>query len=354
VPEATLPEFTAFLEKHLPTIKETGAKNLNKYYEQFGPDKFSLADQGYIAQVHPLELWLARYLRSHPQAKWDDIVGASEKERLEVYSWLMRNKRKNAQDRRIRSLLEVEAFLEIHKDWKRLGYPFNSLVPSYATSIGSSADRPAALADLMAILVNDGVRPPSALLTTLHFAAGTPYETIVQRLQDAGERVIPSEVAAAVRGVLRDIVQNGTAGRINRALVQEDGSEIPIGGKTGTGDHRYVTYRPGGVKESKVVNRSATFVFYIGDRFYGTLTAFVPGAAAANFEFTSSLPVSILRLMLPRLQSLVGGQEFKPAEVKQRPPVPAPVTEPAPAPAKPTKKRKFYEQKINKIIKPAR
>ena len=352
VPEATLPEFTAFLEKHLPTIKETGTKNLQKYYEQFGPDKFPLADQGYITQVHPLELWLTRYLRSHPQAKWDDIVTASAKERLEVYSWLMRNKRKNAQDRRIRSLLEVEAFLEIHKDWKRLGYPFNSLVPSYATSIGSSADRPAALAELMAILVNDGVRPPSALLTTLHFAGGTPYEAIVQRLQDAGERVIPSEVAAAARGVLRDIVQNGTAGRINRALVQEDGSEIPIGGKTGTGDHRYVTYRHGGVKESKVVNRSATFVFYIGDRFYGTLTAFVPGAAAADFEFTSSLPVTILRLMLPRLQSLVGGQEFKPAAVLQPPPAPAPTA--APAPAAPMKKRKFYEQKIKKIIKPAR
>ena len=29
---------------------------------------------------------------------------------------------------------------------KRLGYPFGSLVPSYATSLGSSADRPAALA----------------------------------------------------------------------------------------------------------------------------------------------------------------------------------------------------------------
>jgi membrane peptidoglycan carboxypeptidase len=358
VPEASLAEFTAFLEKHLPTFKETGAKNLQKYYDQFGPDKFSLADQGYIAQVHPLELWLARYLRSHPQAKWDDIVAASEKERLEVYSWLMRNSRKNAQDRRIRSLLEVEAFLEIHKDWKRLGYPFNSLVPSYASSIGSSADRPAALADLMAILVNDGVRPPSALLTTLHFAAGTPYEAIVERQQDAGERVIPSEVAAAVRGVLRDIVQNGTAARINRALIGEDGNEIPIGGKTGTGDHRYVTYRAGGaVKESKVVNRSATFVFYIGDRFYGTLTAFVPGAAAADFEFTSSLPVSILRLMLPRLQPLVGGREVKPAEMKQPPqiaaPVPAPVSAPAPAPAKPTKKRKYYEQKTEKVVRPA-
>ncbi|MEW6289258.1 MAG: transglycosylase domain-containing protein [Thermodesulfobacteriota bacterium] len=312
-PEGTLEEFTAFMEKHLPTFKETGTETLKKYYDQFGPDKFSLADQGYIAQVHPLELWLARYISTHPQTNWDNIVAASQKERLEVYSWLMRTNRKNAQDRRIRNLVEMEAFLEIHKDWKRLGYPFNSLVPSYATSIGSSADRPAALAELMAILVNDGVRPPSALVTSLHFAEGTPYETLLQRQPAAGERVIPSEVARAVRGVLRDIVQNGTASRINHALMGKDGVEIPIGGKTGTGDHRYVTYRAGGaIKESKVVNRSATFVFYIGDRFYGTLTAFVPGADAADFEFTSSLPVSILRLLLPSLEPVVTSQATAP------------------------------------------
>ncbi|MBI5556578.1 MAG: transglycosylase domain-containing protein [Deltaproteobacteria bacterium] len=335
VPEATQDQFFDFMKKNLPGFKETKNETLKKYYEQFGPDKFSLADQGYIAQIHPLELWLAGYMRSHPQADWEAIVADSQKQRLEVYSWLMRNNRKNAQDRRIRSLIEVEAFLEIHKDWKRQGYPFNSLVPSFATSIGSSADRPSALAELMSILVNDGVRPPAALITSLHFAQGTPYETILQRQPMEGERVMPAEVARSVRAVLRDIVQNGTAARINRALVGADGTEVAIGGKTGTGDHRYVTYRPGGGKESKVVNRSATFVFYIGDRFYGTLTAFVPGADAADFEFTSSLPVSILRLMLPRLQPLVA-PDLPPIDpAKQLKPLPAavPAVEVLPPPA---------------------
>ncbi len=314
VPGATYEQFTAFIKANMAVLNEQpGAKTLKKFYNQFGPDKFSLADQGYIAQVHPLELWLTSYLSSHPQATWTDIVTDSQKERLAVYSWLMRSSRKNAQDRRIRSLLEVEAFLEIHKDWKRLGYPFNSLVPSFATSIGSSADRPAALAELMSILVNDGVRPPVAPIESLHFAKSTPYETIVRRLPSEGERVMPAEVARAVRVVLRDVVQNGTAGRINQALLLPDGSEIPIGGKTGTGDHRYVTYKARGVvKSSKVVNRSATFVFYIGDKFYGTLTAFVPGPDAAGYEFTSALPVNILRLMLPRLRPLVAPDHFAP------------------------------------------
>jgi hypothetical protein len=34
-------------------------------------------------------------------------------------------------------------------------------VPSYATAIGSSADRPLALAELMGIIVNDGQRRPT-------------------------------------------------------------------------------------------------------------------------------------------------------------------------------------------------
>lgn len=332
VPEATFEQFNAFMKETLSASNEQpDAKLLNKFYNQFGADKFSLADQGYIAQVHPLELWLAGYLSSHPQAEWTDIVTDSQKERLAVYTWLMRSSRKNAQDRRIRSLLEVEAFLEIHKDWKRLGYPFNSLVPSFATSIGSSADRPAALAELMSILVNDGVRPPSVPIESLHFAKSTPYETIVRRIPSAGERVMPAEVAQAVRGVLRDIVQNGTAGRLNHALQLSDGREIPIGGKTGTGDHRYVTYKSkGSVKSSKVVNRSATFVFYIGDKFYGTLTAFVPGADAAEYDFTSALPVTIFRLMLPSLQPLVvaGQHEVFPQEGAEPPAAVAAIVEP--------------------------
>jgi membrane peptidoglycan carboxypeptidase len=85
------------------------------------------------------------------------------KERQEVYSWLFKTHRKHAQDKRIAGLLEVEAFLKIHAQWKKMGYPFDSLVPSYATTLGASADRPIALAELMGIIVNGGVRkPPSA------------------------------------------------------------------------------------------------------------------------------------------------------------------------------------------------
>jgi hypothetical protein len=55
------------------------------------------------------------------------------------------------------------------------------------------------------------------------------------------------------------------------------------------------------VLSSRAINRTATFVFYLGPRHFGTLTAFVPGRAAENFRFTSALPVQVLKGMAPIL-----------------------------------------------------
>jgi hypothetical protein len=62
------------------------------------------------------------------------------------------------------------------------------------------------------------------------------------------------------------------------------------------------------------VNRAATFVFLIGDRYYGTVTAYVPGEGAAAYDFTSSLPVQLLASLAPDLLPLVGdaGDPFPP------------------------------------------
>lgn len=304
-PDSTPAQFAAFMEARLPSFRNSGERAVHALYDEYATGKYSLADQGYIAHVHPLELWLVRYLVSHPGAHYSDAVQASGGERIAVYSWLLNTSHKNVQDSRIRSLLEVEAFLEIHRSWKRLGYPFDSLVPSLATAIGSSADRPAALAELMGIILNNGIRVPTVLIESMHFGASTPFETIVQKPPVMGERMFSPELASAVRGVLIDVVERGTASRLAHAIKKEDGTKIPIGGKTGTGDHRYVTFSSAGViKESRAVNRSATFVFFIGDRFFGTLTAFVPGISAADYKFTSALSAQILKYLLPTLKPL--------------------------------------------------
>ena len=304
-PAVGITEFAAFLKSRIPS-STLSAQEIENLYGTYGPEKWDLQDRGYIARLHPLELWLVAYLRAHPTAGRSEIVRASTKERQEVYRWLFRTHWKNAQDIRIRSLLEVEAFLEIHKVWKRLGYPFDFLVPSYATAIGSSADRPASLTELVGIIMNNGIRYPVARINELHFASGTPYETLLRRKEVEGQRVLPPEICSVVRSALIDVAEKGTAQQIRGAFIKRDGTPIPVGGKTGTGDNRREVYgRQGQLLESHVINRAAVFVFFIGDRFFGTITAYVPGQLAANYNFTSSLPVRILKMIAPSLMPVI-------------------------------------------------
>ena len=91
-----------------------------------------------------------------------------------------------------------------------------------------------------------------------------------------------------------------------QAICGPEGQPVAIGGKTGTGDNRLNSYNARGVLTgSRVINRTATFVFFLGDRHFGTITAYVPGPAAENFRFTSALPVQIVRLMAPLLQPVL-------------------------------------------------
>jgi hypothetical protein len=78
-----------------------------------------------------------------------------------------------------------------------------------------------------------------------------------------------------------------------------------MGGKTGTGDNRFRVFAPRGrVIASRPVNRTSTFVFFIGDRYLKVLTAYVSGPEAGEYGFTSSFPLEILRRLLPELDML--------------------------------------------------
>ncbi len=309
LPQASQESFNTFVRAHLKNVKTTEKltdERLGRLYQSYGPGAYDLPDQGYIAKVHPLDLWLLGYLLNHPEATFTDVVKASEFERQEVYSWLFKSRHQSARDSRIRTMLEIEAFLDIHQRWQAVGYPFDHLVPSLATAIGSSGDRPAALAELMGIILNDGVRLPVLRIDSLQFASGTPYETHVINDPNRGKRVLPSEVATALRGALSQVVDAGTAKRVAGSFKLADGTPLAMGGKTGTGDNRLQAMGAGGrMLSSKSINRTATFVFYIGAHHFGTLTAFVPGATAQNFTFTSALPVQVLKGMAPILNPLL-------------------------------------------------
>jgi membrane peptidoglycan carboxypeptidase len=154
----------------------------------------------------------------------------------------------------------------------------------------------------MGILVNGGLRLPSYDLSGLDFASGTPYETVLKRAPAAPEHVIRPEIVQAMRRVLGEVVDNGTGRRLKGTFRDAQGQPLAVGGKTGSGDNHHVTFgRDGTLLSSQPVSRTAVFVFYLGERWYGVITASVEGPRSGDYTFTSSLPLAALKLLAPAL-----------------------------------------------------
>ncbi|MCL1142347.1 transglycosylase domain-containing protein [Shewanella gaetbuli] len=324
-PEKGAKELQDFLSSKIAN-KTYNNKQINQLYFKYGEDKFNLADQGYIARVHPLELWVLKYLLQQPDASLSATLADSQSTLVGVYSWLFRTRSQSARDQRIKVMLEVEAFLSIHQRWQRMGYPFDFLVPSLGSALGSSGDRPSALAELMGIIQNDGVKLPTRRINKFHFAQHTPYEvelahpSIDDFEHSKAIQALKPDVAKALKRALTNVVEHGTAKRLKDALLTSSGQPIQIGGKTGTGDNRIATEIKDGRKvASTAMNRTATFVFYLGDNYFGTLTAFVPGAKADDFSFTSALPLQVLKGMLPILTPHLFSEQGGCMDINQMP-----------------------------------
>ena len=225
--------------------------------------RLTLADHAYLLGMHPLDLWCAGEFRKNAKLSWKELYAKSGPARQIGSAWLLNSRNQRAQNNRLRIRIEKDAFARMTPYWQRLGFPFKTLVPTYATAIGSSSDRPTALAELVGILVNDGMRRPATTLTRIHFADATPYETVLERPLKTGEQVLAPEVARTMRKAMAEVVEQGTARRLNGAFKLADGSVLTVGGKTGSGDNRFETFnRSGGVVSSRATNRTATFVFY--------------------------------------------------------------------------------------------
>jgi membrane peptidoglycan carboxypeptidase len=286
----------------------TSAEEAERLHRAYGNPRLTIADYGHLLGRHPLEVWTAGELIRHPGLTWEGLLGRSEEARRAASAWLFQTRHRAAQDLRLRARIERDAFARMTPSWRRLGFPFEQLVPSLATAIGSSSDRPAALAELMGIIVNDGMRRPTRVIERLRFAPDTPYHTVFEAEQGPGERVMPAPVARALREVLAQVVEEGTGRRLRGAFRAAGDVPVEVGGKTGSGDNRFETFARGGRRlASRAVSRTGAFVFYIGDRYFGVVTASVEGAGAASYGFTSALPVSVLRLLAPEINARLGG-----------------------------------------------
>lgn len=264
-----------------------------------------LEDCAYLLGKDPLEVWCAGALARDPGLSQEELTQASSEARRQASEWLFRTQNRRAQDLRLRARIERDAFTRMTPYWRRLGFPFERLVPSYATAIGSSADRPAALAELMGIIVNEGLDRPAQRINRLVFAPGTPYHTALEAEAPPSHRLLSPAVARTARSVLTQVVESeaGTARRLKDLFRDASGKPVPVGGKTGTGDNRFDTFSRGGkLLSSQVVSRTAAFTFFIGGRYYGVVTASVFGRRAGQYRFTSALPLRVLELLAPSLE----------------------------------------------------
>ncbi len=299
--------FPWFAQRMRAALKSTSSASisdddLTKLYAKYAIDKFNLNDRGYISGVHPIALWMLEYWRHHPNATEDELRKASRGARFTSYAWLYKTRHHLTQDHRIRRMVELQAYDAIGKSWRTLGYPFQTITPSFASAIGAAGDRPDALAHLIGIIANDGQTHRAESIDTLTFAAGTPYETRFGRAPSPGHQAISPEIVACARSLLRDVVIGGTGARLAAGLPLGDGRTLEVYGKTGTGDQRFDVYARGArLIESRKVNRTAVFVFVIGNRFYGTLTAYAHEPYAARYNYTSAMAVQLLKSLGPSL-----------------------------------------------------
>jgi membrane peptidoglycan carboxypeptidase len=272
----------------------------------YGNPRLTLADYGYLLDLHPLEIWSAGELLRNRRISFEELAARADDAKEISSAWLFKTRNRRAQDLRLKRRIDRDAFAKMTPYWRRMGFPFERLVPSLTTALGTSADRPTALAELMGIILNDGWRRPSVMIHGLRFADGTPYYSEFQSEPPPGERVMQPAVAHLLREVLAQVVEYGTARRLKAAISGPDGAPALIGGKTGTdsGDARYVALarRPASEASPSSLSRTASFAFYVGERYYGVITASVEGPTAAEYRFTSELPVAVLRQLAPVIE----------------------------------------------------
>src|SRR5260370_8048328 len=89
LPEADRAALGAFLARYLPR-DSVNDDDLWDLYREYDTERFSLEDRGYLAGIHPLELWLVTYLQTHPGASRAEVTAASESARQEVYGCLFK------------------------------------------------------------------------------------------------------------------------------------------------------------------------------------------------------------------------------------------------------------------------
>lgn len=324
---------------------------LRKKYDDYAPGKFDINDRGYLARpVHPLELWLGEYkiaahnaairdlhqtysvmspsalaavkvepkdmltrwavdffsnpeiadkslpamLRSAQAVKmadsgWQKAVDASAEVRILSYKWLLDSNKIQAQNNRLHTILEQEAFTHIRDRWAKFGFPFEKMVPALDSALGVSSDKPEALATFIGIVQNGGKLVDNHAFTDIKLAEDTPYWKHYQPPAAQSRQVMRPETAALVREGLLGVVEFGTGQRLKGVVKLSDGTALQTGGKTGTDNQDYAV-NP---------KRTMTFINFIGTKHFAVISAIMHDPKP-NEKPTSGLVTQLMKEMHKR------------------------------------------------------
>ena len=105
----------------------------------YGNPRLTIADYGYLLDVHPLEIWCAGELIRSPGLSIEDLTARADDATNVSSAWLFRTRNRRAQDLHLKRRIERDAFVHMTPYWRRMGFPFERLVPSLTTALGSSS-----------------------------------------------------------------------------------------------------------------------------------------------------------------------------------------------------------------------
>ncbi|TXD37859.1 hypothetical protein FRC98_09280 [Lujinxingia vulgaris] len=251
----------------------------------------------------PLELAAIAALVENPEASLTEVMLATANIRSDARDWVAAHTTAIDTRRGVHYAVEEEVFGVLQKEWARAGYPFERLTPSLATALGSSGDRPASLALLVAAVRAGGLVPRLDSVEGVRLFEGTPYETWLRPAPTPPVRAFGPEVARAVEKLLLRVAERGT-GHATDAPWQIGQTTWEVGGKTGTSDHvLLIRDRDGRVMERRPVARSGAWVFFAGPCLVGTVVMFEQGEDAATHHFHGGDAAELSRAVLRAIEA---------------------------------------------------
>ncbi|MAI60885.1 MAG: hypothetical protein CBB87_00160 [Micavibrio sp. TMED27] len=313
-PERGFDDYKKLINKHKQTSEianKTDAELKEIYIEELGIER-TPKEKGHATGITPLKIWIAEQAVKNPGTRPkiipENVLAAD-------YNWLTYydadseksvSRALDRQNRRIQQVVEMRAFEIIHKSWERQGFPFNKMVSSLASVLGSSADRPKATAELLGIMQNNGQKLQTRAFNKIHLAKDTPYEQIFEAVASQPEQVVSPEIAQIAFEAAQGVVEHGTAMNAKDSVSLSDKRKLTIAGKTGTHDGEARRRNPvTGKLETVKDDRFGVFTFAIGDYHFGTITIAVLDQKAEDHKFTSSFNVQLFKKLAPMLRPVL-------------------------------------------------